>query len=87
MPNLEALDLSYCCQVGDEEMFLLASMSRLSLLVLLHCRNITNYGLHTLCRAQSLRNIYIDGCSLITESEIKRIEIAVPQINLIKFSL
>lgn len=87
MPNLEALDLSYCGQVGDEEMFLLASMTRLSLLVLLHCRNITNHGLHLLCRGQSLRNIYIDGCSLITENEIKRIEIAAPQINLIKFSL
>lgn len=87
MPNLEALDLSYCCQVGDDEMVLLASLTKLSLLVLLHCRNISSYGLDYVSRADSLRNIYIDGCSLITEREIKRIEIAFPQVNLIKFSL
>lgn len=87
MPNLEALDLSYCCQVGDEEMLLLSNLAKLSLLVLLHCRNITGYGLGILCGSTSLRNVYLDGCSLVTEEVMKRAEISYPQINLIKFSL
>lgn len=86
MPNLEALDLSYCCQVGDEQMELLASLKHLELLVIMHCRGITAIGLTHLVRCRALCNVYMDGCA-ITEAQREAIMTLEPRMNIIKFSL
>ena len=87
MPRLESLDLSYCSQVDDDLMDLLSEMQSLSLLVLMHCRGISSTGLTCLKRSPSIQNVYIDGCTMLSDAEARDMEYAAPQINLIRFSL
>lgn len=90
MPALKALDLAYCSGADDWTMQLIAeNLPFLELLVLLHCRSISDRGLYTVCcLSDTLKDVYLDGCTNISEAGMQAaIWEANSSLNLIRFGL
>ena len=84
LPALQALDLSYT-EAEDETMAHLKTLGNLKLLVIMHCRRITDAGILNFTHMPSLRNVHIDGCSSTTEDVRAALQEAHPTLNLIAY--
>ena len=84
LPALQALDLSYT-ETDDDTLSHVQTAKRLSLLVIMHCRKVTDRGLAHFNAMPSLRNVHIDGCSSTTEDARASLQKDNPNLNLIAY--
>ena len=51
------------------------------------CRGVTDLGAALLPAFSSLGNIYLDGCSNVSDHLTKMLPVAAPRLNIIRYSL
>lgn len=84
LPALTALDLSYTT-ADDDVMRVVSRLKKLSLLAMMHCRQITDTGILWFTSMLQLRNVYLDGCNHTTEAVKHALQQIMPQLNLINY--
>lgn len=84
--SLQEIDLSFCTQIGDEEVIALSELQHLQKLKLTQCRNVTDVGLTALSNCKELRTLGLKYCSGIGDVGVEKVATSCQELRNVELS-